>query len=169
MANPCSTAARRLKGPPAAKAHDLKAVAHAHGSPTVLLRVCLRSNLRREPGRWPGVFPRFAGKASSVSPIPARIALQGGERASADAIDLSTPPTKTRRWGPRLPFARKEQFLGSAWPANFARPWDQPRQLQPDRAFPTPPLSRHTNRGVLAEPSNNNKKSGWGQQIRLRP
>ena len=86
MVNPCSTAAHRPMGPRVARAHDLKARAHAHGSPTVLLRVCLRSNLRREPGRWPGVSPRLAGKASSVSPIPARIALQGGERAGADAI-----------------------------------------------------------------------------------
>ena len=155
--------------PPAAKAHDLKAVAHAHGSPTVLLRVCLRSNLRREPGRWLGVSPRLAGKANSVSPIPARIALQGGERASADAIYLSTPSTKTCRWGPRLPFARKEQFPGSVWPANCAWHWDQLRQLQPDRAFRTPPLSRHTNRGVLAEPFNNSKKSGWGQCVLPHP
>ena len=98
MANPCSTAARRLIGPPAAKAHDMKAVAHAHGSPSVLLRVCLRSNLRREPGRWPGVSPRLAGKASSVSPIPARIALQGGERAGADAIYPCPSQEKSNSW-----------------------------------------------------------------------
>ena len=98
MANPCSTAARRLIGPPAAKAHDMKAVAHAHGSPSVLLRVCLRSNLRREPGRWLGVSPRFAGKASSVSPIPARIALQGGERAGADAIYPCPSQEKSNSW-----------------------------------------------------------------------
>ncbi len=84
--------------PPAAKAHDLKAVAHAHGSPTVLLRVCLRSNLRREPGRWLGVSPRLAGKANSVSPIPARIALQGGERAGADAIYPRPSQEKSNSW-----------------------------------------------------------------------
>jgi hypothetical protein len=61
-------------------------VAHAHGSPILLLRVCLRSKLRREPRRWLGVFLYFTGKANSVSPVPARIALQGGERADADAI-----------------------------------------------------------------------------------
>ena len=69
-----------------ARAHDLTTVVHAHGSPVVLLRVCLRSNLRREPRRWSRVFQYFTGKANSVSPVPARIALQGGERADADAI-----------------------------------------------------------------------------------
>jgi len=72
-------------------------------APLLLLRVCLRSNLRREPGRWPFVFLLFPGKADSVSPFPARIALQGGERAGADAMYLSTPSTKTCRWGPDYP------------------------------------------------------------------
>jgi hypothetical protein len=31
-------------------------------------------------------FPVLTGKANSVSPVPARIALQGGERADTDAI-----------------------------------------------------------------------------------
>jgi hypothetical protein len=88
------------------RANDLKTVARTHGSPVLLLRVCLRSNLRREPRRWPGVFPLLTGKANSVSLIPARIALLGGERADADAI-YPCP-------------ARKEQFLGSVWPANCA-------------------------------------------------
>ncbi len=37
-------------------------------------------------GTVAGRFPVFTGKADSVSPIPARIALQGGERANSDAI-----------------------------------------------------------------------------------
>ncbi len=151
--------------PPAAKAHDLKAVAHAHGSPTVLLRVCLRSNLRREPGRWLGVSPRLAGKANSVSPIPARIALQGGERAGADAMYLSTPSTKTCRCGARLPSARREQLRGPARRENLTWPRGPTRPLMPDRVAHTHSSSRHTKRCVLAEPFNNNKKCERGQRI----
>jgi hypothetical protein len=64
----------------------------------LLLRVCLRSNLRRKPGRWPGVSPHVAEKANSVSPVPARIALRGGERAGADAI-CPCPSQEKRHFG----------------------------------------------------------------------
>jgi hypothetical protein len=147
----------------------LKAVAHAHGSPAVLLRVCLRSNLRREPGRWPGVFPHLAGKANSVSPVPARIALRGGERAGAVAICLSTPATKTCRRGPRLPLQEKSDSGSLSGQPTAPDLGNQRRQLQPDRAAPTPPPSRHTDKGVLAQPFNNSKKSVWGQISLPRP
>jgi len=96
MVNPCSTAAHRPMGPRVARAHDLKARAHAHGSPTVLLRVCLRSNLRREPGRWPGVSR----------------ALRQSQLRFADSGPHSPPRWRTRgrRCDLSLPFARKERF-----------------------------------------------------------
>jgi hypothetical protein len=89
----------------------------------------------------------------------------------ADSGPHSPPRWRTRghRCDLSLPFARKERFREPVWPANCAWPWDQLRQLQPDRAFPTPPPSRHTNRDVLAEPFNNSKKSGWGQCVLPHP
>ncbi len=44
----------------------------------LLLRVCLRSSLRREPGRFAGRPP---WRSQRRIPIPARIAPRGGERA----------------------------------------------------------------------------------------
>ena len=43
------------------------------------------------------------------------------------------------------------------------------RTLLPDRATRTPPPLRHTNGGVLAEPSYNSKKWGLGQRIPPHP
>jgi hypothetical protein len=88
-----------------ARAHDLLAVAHTHGSLICCFASAFvpNSDEKRDGGR---AFPS-SWKADSVSPLPARIALQGGERAGAVAICLSTPATKTCRRGPRLPLQEK--------------------------------------------------------------
>jgi hypothetical protein len=65
--------------------------------------------------------------------------------------------------------ARKERFREPAWPIKCFWPWDQRPQLQPDRPVPTLSPSRHTDRSVLAQPSNNNKKSEWGQTDSAAP
>jgi hypothetical protein len=58
----------------------------------LVLRVCPRSHLRRETGRWPRVLPSIPkGKAGSVSPLPARIALQGGETRGRRCDSVSQP------------------------------------------------------------------------------
>jgi hypothetical protein len=82
-----------------------------------------------------------------------------------------SPPrwrTRGRRSESPLPFARKELFQGSVWPADFAWPWDSTRTVVLDRASHTLPPLRHTNGGVLAEPFNNSKKREWGQSILVR-
>ena len=130
------------------RAHDLKAVAHTHGSPYLLLRVCLRSYLRREPGRWPGVS-NFCGKPT---PYP--------------SSGPHSPPrwrTRGRRCDLPLPLQEKSNFWSLSGQPIAPDPGNQPRRLLPDRAAPAPLTSKHTNRDVLAEPSNNTKKPRLGQ------
>ena len=120
----------------------------------LLLRVCLRSNLRREPGRWPGVSPQFLRvKPAPFRRVPAHIALQGGERAGADAI---------------CPCPSQERAINRDMSGRLTAPGlgDRRGQMVPGRAAHTLPSLRHTCGGVLAEPSYNNKKRGWGQCFR---
>jgi hypothetical protein len=136
-------------------------VAHAHGSPDLLLRVCLRSNLRRETGRWPSVFllwkSRLRFAASGPHSPPRR-------RTRGRRSDLSLHPSdEVLSPGTPAALARKERFREHVWPVNCPWPWESAPQIQPDRPVPTLPPSRHMDRGVLAQPSNNTKKSGRGQ------
>jgi hypothetical protein len=110
-------------------------------------------------------FPAYCWKSRLRFGVPARIALQGGERAGADAMYLSTPSTKTCRQGPRLPSARRERFRGPAKLVILTWPRGPTRPMLPDRVAHTLPSLRHTKGCVLAEPSNNNKKRGRGQRI----
>jgi hypothetical protein len=107
--------------------------------------------------------------------VPARIALQGGERASAVAISAICPlPQATSaqfvsRVQSRLslPSARGERTPGPVW-AGILSPWptDQPGSVSlPSPAVRTISPSRHTERDVLAEPFNNIKKPGRGQRF----
>jgi len=133
----------------------------------LLLRVCLRSNLRRDPRRWPGVFPLFSGQSQLRFAVPARIALQGGERAGSVANHLSTPATKTCRRGPGCPL-QDESHSGSL--SGRHRRGDRltldgtRSQIEPGRAIPTPSPLEHTDSGVLAEPSYCSKKLREGQR-----
>jgi len=119
--------------------------------PSMLLRVCLRYHLRREPGRWPGVYPMIPGKANSVSPIPARIALQGGERADSDAI-CPCPP-------------QEESDLQDLYGRQNAPDLEKQPAKTPGKVSCTPLPLQGTAPSVLAEPFNNNKKAGQGQSI----
>ena len=129
-------------------ARDLKTVVHTHGSPAVLLRVCLRCNLRRETGRWPSVF------------------LLRKSRLRFAASGPHSPPrrrTRGRRSDLSLPLQEKSDSGIMSGQPTAPGLGNQRPQLQPVRPVPTLPPSRHTDRGVLAQPFNNSKKSGRGQ------
>jgi hypothetical protein len=83
----------------------------------VLLRVCLRSNLRRETGRWPSVF--LLGKsrlrfAASGPHSPPRWRTRGRR------CDLSLYPSD-EDLSPGTPsaLARKERFREHVWPVKL--------------------------------------------------
>jgi hypothetical protein len=142
-----------------ARAHDLLAVAHAHGSPVLLLRVCLRSNLRREPGRWLYVS-KFSGKPTpfpgSGPHSPPRWRTRG--RRS----DLSLHPSdEDLSPGTSAALCKKRAISGTFWPWLTAPgPGISAAGSCRTGLLPAPPSSRHTCRVVLAEPFNNIKKSG---------
>jgi hypothetical protein len=71
--------------------------------------------------------------------------------------------TRGRRSDLSLPVQEKSDSGNMSGQPTAPGLGDQRPRLQPDRAIPTLPPSRHTCRGVLAQPSNNSKKSGWGQ------
>jgi len=70
--------------------------ATAHGSPIVagFASASFLSQTKNR-GRWRAFSRSFAVKANSVSPVSARIALQGGERADTVG-DLPCPPARRR-------------------------------------------------------------------------
>ena len=128
----------------------------------LLLRVCPRSYSRREPRRWSVVFALYAGKANSVSPVPARIAPQGGETREHRCDFTASASFLHRENDLSLPFARGERF------GDFGRLYHRRLRVPAlaklaGRASRTHPPLRHTERCVLAEPFNNIKKQGWGQ------
>ena len=73
-------------------------------------------------------FPAFGWKSRLRFAVPARIALQGGERADADAMYFSTPLTKTCRWGPAALRKKKATFGDLSGQLRLAWPGDQPAQ-----------------------------------------
>jgi hypothetical protein len=98
--------------------------------------------------------------ANSVSPVPARIALQGGETRE-HRCDLSPSRLSITRVGNvSLPLTRKE-LKGLRLPH-----FPQPPGIS-DRYCCRNPVTclvlKHTERHVLAEPSKDNKKQGSGQ------
>jgi hypothetical protein len=83
-----------------------------------------------------------------------------------------SPPrwrTRGRRSDLSLPLQEKSDSGDLSGQVIASGLGNQHRQLQPDRPAPTPPPSRHTDKGVLAQPFNNSKKSGWGQMSLPRP
>ena len=83
-----------------------------------------------------------------------------------------SPPrwrTRGRRSDLSLPLQEKSDSGNMSGQLTARGLGDQRPRLQPDRATPTLPPSRHTDRSVLAQPSNNSKKSGWGQCILPHP
>ena len=117
-----------------ARAHDLLAVAHTHGSPILLLRVCLRSKFRRETGRWPSVSKflesrlRFA--ASGPHSPPRR-------RTRGRRSDLSLHPSdEDLSPGAPAALARKERFREHLWPVNCLWPWGLEPPASAGPAYP---------------------------------
>jgi len=134
----------------------------------LLLRVCLRSTSRREPRRWLVVFAPYAGKANSVSPVPARIALQGGETRE-HRCEIPLPRLSFTR-GAMCPCPSQEKSCFRTLAALAPRgPQDLtlPSLLTGTSRYAPP--STHTERRVLAEPFKDNKKQGSGQRNRPDP
>jgi hypothetical protein len=143
---PCLSSRAHLLGP-AARATQY--YARRTRAQPLMLRVCFRSLLRREPRRWQVV--RSCG-ARSVSPVPARIALQGGERAGADAMTHSPPQERATSvtclaGHLALPGTNLSSKAGTGCPYATA--------------------NEHTRSLVLAEPFNNNKKPRRGQRVSI--
>jgi hypothetical protein len=124
--------------------------------PYLLLRVCLRSKLRREPGRWSRVFPQLHRKSQL------RFAGSGPH----------SPPrwrTRGRRCDLSLPLQEKSVSGDLSGRPTSPDHGDRVRQMLPGWPIHTLPSSRHTDRGALAQLSNNSKKSGWGQRFLPHP
>ncbi len=124
-------------------------VAHAHGSPIVAASRLPSFQLQTKTGTVAGRSPR---RGQLRFAVPARIALQGGERAGSVAI-CPCPP--------------QEESDSGDLPGRMTAPGPG-HQLRPSIAWPACPYATavKTHGCVLAEPSKNNKKRGWGQRIR---
>src|ERR1700739_13831 len=144
-----------LPGFPCLNAHHFSA--HAHESPGC----CFASAFvplpdeNRDGGR--SFFRFYTGKANSVSPVPARIALQGGETRE-HRCDISLPRLSFTRSERCVPALRKRRAIRGLWPLSLlAAPGTDPRQT----CLPGSPVTRHplahTDRRVLAEPFKDNK------------
>jgi hypothetical protein len=142
----------------------------------LLLRVCLRSHLRREPGRWPCVSLFFSGEsrlrfAGPGSHSPPRWRTRERRSDFSDSTPSGAiPPVHCWLefcfW--TLPFARKERFWGLIRPAMLRLALESTRAHILSGAVRTSFSLRHTEKNVLAEPSYNNKNSMTGQCFRLR-
>ncbi len=103
--------------------------------------------------------------ANSVSLVPARIALQGGEtREHRCDRRLTVFPS----FGLAIcPCPSQEESTSGLWPLHFRGPRDQNpanfRTGEPRYASSPSAFFAHTGRRVLAEPSKDNKKQGSGQ------
>jgi hypothetical protein len=78
--------------------HTTISGAYARGSPIVAASRLPSFQSQTRNGTVAGRFSILLKKANSVSPLPARIALQGGKRAGADAI-CPCPPQDESNFG----------------------------------------------------------------------
>jgi hypothetical protein len=118
----------------------------------VLLRVCLLHPLRREPRRWPSAHPPGADQAGSVSPVPARIALQGGA-TRGHRCDSSDPRPRKKRANFRI--------LSGRMTAHGPGPFHAPLTGGEDPRAPETLAKRAG--ALLPNPLNHIRKAGRGQ------
>jgi hypothetical protein len=142
-------------GPPAARANSLEAVARTRKPYFAASRLPSFQSQTRT-GTVAGRFPASRGQsqlrfASSGPHSPPRWRTRGRR------CDLSLPCKKRATSGTCL----ASQLRLTMGPAPPIQAWPGcPLRFQP---------LGHTGRGVLAEPFNNNKKSGWGQRFLPHP